>query len=399
MTLPIIPPSHPVHSVFDTLSHAGFEGRIVGGCIRDMILDDSLDMMSLDVDIATTAPPLVVQDIFESAGYKVIPVGMAHGTVRVVIPHKTKDTVFEITTLRQDIKTDGRHAVVDFTTDWRMDSNRRDMTINALYMDAQGRIYDYHNGMDDLQNQRLRFIGNVEHRIMEDALRMIRYWRFCVKMGWRVTATDVLNIFTSHAFRIRKLSRERIRDEMLKMLSYPRDCLPSIDAMTQCGILGRIVPFPMGARLSLWGDDIATCTDINAKIVALCGADYYKVQTLADVWKLSKAHKKSLMDITSVYNDRSFVPPMIPKFLYYYDTQSVMSAGRLKGDMFVQAMKTHVPYIRPEFPVKGEDLMAMGIPSGAKMGALLKSLETWWVGQNFAPRKQDCLLMVSRLQS
>jgi tRNA nucleotidyltransferase/poly(A) polymerase len=157
------------------LDSAGYEGRICGGAVRDLVLGQE----PKDWDIATTARPEQVMELMETAGIQVIPTGLQHGTVTAVIGKEN----IEITTLRVDVATDGRHAEVEFTTDWVTDSLRRDFTINAMYLDMNLIIHDYHNGLDDLEEQLIRFVGDATARIEEDYLRILRYFRFRARMG------------------------------------------------------------------------------------------------------------------------------------------------------------------------------------------------------------------------
>lgn len=394
-----IPKNHPVHTIFDIMAQADYDIRIVGGYVRDMIQSaghmSKTDVYALDMDMATTARPEQVKQIFKD--YKVIPVGFTHGTIRVVLPHKDSHKIFEITTLRQDIKTDGRHAVVAFSDNWYADCQRRDLTINGLYADRDGTVYDYCNGIQDIKHNVLRFIGDAKHRITEDALRILRFWRFVVKTGGTYDRR-LHTVFKQMAPLVGHLSRERICAEMLKMLSYPNDPSPAIHAMQDCGVMARILPFPIASHMPLMSPCVARGTDIYAKIIALCNGEYTHVKTLGDVWGLSTADKRRLNTTISIYNNRAFAPPMVGRFLYYYGYPCVLTASRLKNPQMIDTVQSFYPYKKPEFPVTGNDLIAMGIPSGAKLGAMLKSLESWWVNQNCKPRKQDCLIMVNRLK-
>ncbi len=389
---------HPVRTIFAHMHKAGHDIRIVGGYVRDMLMGaGGANVYGLDMDLATPARPETVQQIFTSAGYKVLPIGIEHGTVQVVIANKNTHTVFQITTLRQDIQTDGRHATVAFTDDWQTDAKRRDLTINGLYADADGSVYDYCGGMQDIADKKLRFIGDVRTRIQEDTLRIIRFWRFVVKTGWQYDRT-LCPIFQQMAPQIRHVSRERIRDEMIKMLSYPSDATDAIHAMQACGVMARIVPFPIRNPMPLMTQGVATSIDIYAKIIAICDGNESHVKTLGDVWGLSNTQKRHLQTIMTVYSNRTFVPPVLHRFLYYYGYDAVLSAGRLKNRQFFDTIRSQYPYEKPKFPLSGTDLIKMGIPQGAKLGGMLKSIESWWVDQQCTPKKQDCLIMALRLK-
>lgn len=187
------------------------EARFVGGCVRDIIAGKSIK----DIDLATNMP---VQEMFDKAkadGFLVIPTGLKYGTVTFVIDRKE----IQITTLRKDIKTDGRHAVVSFANSWIEDSSRRDFTFNALYMDINGRIYDYHNGIDDLKNGSIKFIGNSKKRIEEDYLRIFRYFRFWGKYASSFRDNETLEAIFCSSDGIKKISGERIFSELINILS------------------------------------------------------------------------------------------------------------------------------------------------------------------------------------
>ena len=199
-----------VRAVFDAIKAGGGDIRFVGGCVRDALLHKQID----DVDLATTERPERVIKLLKSAGLKAIPTGIEYGTVTAVSGTQT----YQITTLRRDVKTDGRRAEVDFTDDWKEDARRRDFTFNTMSATPDGMVYDYFNGLQDLVNRRIHFVGNVEERILEDHLRILRYFRFIAVLGMRIDDQYSLKKCIQHAPLLTKLSGERIRDELFKML-------------------------------------------------------------------------------------------------------------------------------------------------------------------------------------
>jgi tRNA nucleotidyltransferase/poly(A) polymerase len=205
------------HQAITILENAGFEARIAGGAVRDYLLGKD----PKDIDIATTGKPVDVIMAFEALGYTVVPTGLQHGTVTVVIG---KDA-FEVTTLRIDKATDGRHAEVEFVEDWKLDAARRDFTFNAMFMDKDGKIYDYFGGESDLKNCVVRFVGDAQARIEEDYLRIMRYFRFLGRMKtvvWDDTTTENLEIIRKLAFGLKNISGERIWAELQKILSQDK---------------------------------------------------------------------------------------------------------------------------------------------------------------------------------
>jgi len=199
--------------IFRILEQAGDKPLLVGGAVRDYLLGKN----PADIDISSTFEPEKIMQVLQKAGkIKCIPTGIKYGTISAIFRGKT----FEITTLRADLKTDGRHAQVAFTTDVKLDASRRDFTINALYMNKHGKIYDYFNGLLDLKNKNLHFINDAEKRINEDYLRILRYFRFLAKLGWQPD-NKILKICAKLAPNLKNISAERIRDELFKILAAP----------------------------------------------------------------------------------------------------------------------------------------------------------------------------------
>lgn len=195
--------------LFVFFSKFGYEARFVGGCVRDIILNTTI----YDIDMATNMPTQFMLEQGKADGFNIIPTGINHGTVTFILDKLE----VQITTLRKDIKTDGRHAVIEFTNSWKEDSYRRDFSFNALYLDEKGKIYDFHNGISDLKNGTIRFIGNPNNRIKEDYLRIFRYFRFWGKYAAEQIDTKTLEQINQNLDGILTLSGERIRDELFKI--------------------------------------------------------------------------------------------------------------------------------------------------------------------------------------
>ncbi|MEZ4743407.1 MAG: CCA tRNA nucleotidyltransferase [Bdellovibrionota bacterium] len=214
------------------LAEAGYESRLAGGCVRDMLLGATPQ----DFDIATVALPEQMLKAFAKEGIKTIPTGIDHGTITVVM----KSGPIEITTLRKDERTDGRHAQVSFVDDFQIDASRRDFTINAMFEDMSGRIYDYFSGQEDLKNRRLRFVGDAKKRIQEDYLRIMRYFRFQARFSLKANQ-DELDAIKENAHGLKQISQERITAELIKLLQC--DLVGSVlTEMIQCKILPYAIP-------------------------------------------------------------------------------------------------------------------------------------------------------------
>ena len=261
MTQPdrIIPPdwmtAAPTRALLAALGAGGAPVRFVGGCVRDAILG----LRPADIDIATPESPDQVIRRLEKAKLKAVPTGLEHGTVTAVVPPAT----FQVTTLRRDVATDGRHATVAFGTDWAEDAARRDFTINALYADAEGRLYDFTDGRADLAAGLVRFIGDPAQRVAEDYLRVLRFFRFHARFGNGAPDAAAIAACSAAADRLDRLSGERVRDELLKILILP-NAADALALMQQSGVLTAILP---QARL-----DVATLSRLVRLQAAVAAA-------------------------------------------------------------------------------------------------------------------------------
>ncbi|MBT7756032.1 MAG: CCA tRNA nucleotidyltransferase, partial [Rhodospirillaceae bacterium] len=220
-------------ALFAALGSAGATPRFVGGCVRDGLLGRS----SSDLDIAIDQLPEDSMRLLEDSGIKVIPTGLKHGTITAIVDSQH----FEVTALRVDVENFGRHAKVAFTDDWRLDAARRDFTINAIYADGDGQLYDPDGGRDDLAAGRVRFVGNAAQRIVEDKLRILRFFRFFALFGRGAPDPDALAACAAAAPGIDGLSGERVRDEIFKLLAAP-DPTPSLELMAGSGVLQHVLP-------------------------------------------------------------------------------------------------------------------------------------------------------------
>lgn len=384
-----IPKNKDLQILFDITSKNNAEIRIVGGAIRNILLKEPVN----DIDLSINILPDKAINIFKDAGLKVIPTGIDFGTITV----KVNKSLFEITSLRKDISTDGRKAVVEYTDNWQEDSIRRDFTINAIYADEDGKLYDYHNGLDDLKNKKIVFVGSAEKRIKEDALRILRLFRFAVVTEFKVDEETYL-VCKNNSSLIKNLSFERISQEMIKILQSKNFNTSIIYKMRDTGILQSIIPMPIKSELPLFNKLLTSSNDYIAKIIALSDGNYDTAITICNVWKLSNKEKKSIRNIFKVYKDRTFMPQMLDKFLYYYDYHIVLSASLLKNEKLYKIVAQRTDFIKQKFPISGNDLIELGILKGAKLGSLLKAVEAWWVANNFKPKKQDCLLYAKQIE-
>jgi len=392
--------------VFEALQRDGHVVRAVGGTVRNSLLGEPVT----DIDLATTAAPADTIRAAELAGLKAIATGLAHGTITVVADH----IPFEVTTLREDLATDGRHATVAFTDDWARDAARRDFTINALYCDADGRLFDPLDGYPDLLARRVRFIGNADMRIEEDYLRILRFFRFSARYAaGDALDREALSACVRGRAGLTKLSSERVRVELLKILVGPRP-VTTLGVMRDWGILAGTLPkfVPNIARLSeLVGCEAAT--DLDADPMRRLGALFLhhpgQTDELADALRLSNTERDALSGSSGRPMPQSFADAFasgeaadsaFAARVLAYRTGTDGALARLlragaEGRLLQETLSVAVAAVqstqRPEFPLSGRDLIAIGATPGPALGELLATLEDAWIATDFSATR-DALL-------
>lgn len=352
--------------------------RFVGGAVRDLLLKVPHD----DLDLATTLRPDEVIARLEAAGIKAVPTGIEHGTVTAV----SSGTVVEVTTLRADVSTDGRRATVAFTEDWKEDAGRRDFTINALYVDPYtGELFDYFGGLDDLGSRTVRFIGEPLQRIAEDHLRILRYFRFHARYGHGEPDADALEACTKRANDLMALSRERIADELLKLLALD-DPTPTVQLMHDRGIFEPVIPEieSVGRLASLVEAErhARVAPDALRRLASLLPADPDTASRVAARLKLSNKAKKRLIgaaDDSLGLNPRALA--------YRIGTESAVDRLLLAGrSTDAEAVSGWRP---PRLPIGGSQLMARGVPEGPEIARALRRIEDAWEVAGFPEGKVE----------
>ncbi|KQN37734.1 polynucleotide adenylyltransferase [Sphingomonas sp. Leaf407] len=345
--------------------------RYVGGAVRDTLLGLPVS----DIDVATIHAPDEVVRRLQAAGIKAIPTGIAHGTITAV----TDGTVVEVTTLRRDVTTDGRHAEVAFTDDWRADAARRDFTINALYADMSGgAIHDYFGGTDDLATGRVRFIGDPLQRIAEDHLRILRFFRFLARFGDTPDA-DGLAACTARANDLMALSRERIADEVRKLL-VARDAVGVVRLMVDRGIFRPVLPEIDSAaadRLAgLTGAELAAgvAPDAIRRLAALLTSA--QAEGVTARLKLSKAQRKRVA--LALGRDEAMAPEELG---YRIGVEGAVDRLLLGRD--VAAAMRLSRWERPAFPLTGGALVERGLARGPDVARALRMVEDRWIAEGF----------------
>ena len=376
-------------AVFDALLADGAEARAVGGAVRNALMDRPVK----DVDIATTALPEEVMRLAKKAGLHAIPTGLEHGTVTIAVKHMP----VEVTTLRRDIETFGRHARVTFTTDWIEDARRRDFTMNALYCAPDGTVHDPLGGYGDLKARRVRFIGDARERIREDYLRTLRFFRFNAEYAHGLSA-DAEGVAATVAEKagLAKLSGERIRAELLLLLAAPGS-VSAIRTMRDAGLTEPLIGAPGDVealeRLVAIEHALGTAPDAILRLAALMLAEMSPAQ-LQERLRLSAAETTKLAQ--AAVHDRAFDPATSEKearaFIYRHGAAAFTNGATLAwarsgdgaGDV-TRAERLGLPqrWQAPELPVRGSDVLALGIPAGPAVGSMIAAFEAWWIARGY----------------
>lgn len=379
----------PLVDLLAVLDRAGEEARVVGGAVRNALLG----VAHGDIDIATTAIPDEVVRRVEAAGFKPVPTGIEHGTVTVVAAGRP----YEVTTLREDVETFGRHATVAFGRDWKRDAERRDFTMNALSVSRDGTVYDYVGGLADIAARRVRFIGDAATRIAEDYLRILRFFRFHAAYGQGAPDPDGVAACIAGRAGLAQLSRERIRMELVKLLAA-RHAVPSLVLMSETGLLGQVIGgVPLLASfanmikletvLALAPDPVRRLGALAVSVVEdaerlrerlrLANAEFERLASMADgwwrvSWDLGEEGGRELLYRLGPerFTDRVLVAW----------TRSPQGAADNPWHLLAALPDR---WSAPAFPLKAADFIARGVPKGKRLGAVLRAAEKTWVEDGF----------------
>jgi poly(A) polymerase len=395
-------------AVLNALAKGGKEARFVGGCVRDALLGRKIT----DVDLATPEPPERVMQLLQAGGLAVVPTGLKHGTVTAIVNKRP----IEITTLRRDVETFGRHARVEYTDDWEADAARRDFTMNALFCARDGTLYDAFGGIADLRARRVRFVGEAEARIREDVLRLLRYFRFYAHYGSPPPDPAALAACRALAHLLPTLSGERVCQETMKLLRAA-DPATVLALMRDQGILVHFLPEAkhidrLAALVTVDGilpGALVAGGDAVRRLGALLDEGEAPARAVASRLKLSNADRDRLLA-----SRQEISPPIGPdlseparrRLIYrlgpdaFIDRALLTWAGAIAKDVSLDCRLTEswidlVRFARqwpvPEFPLKGRDLVAAGVPEGPAVGELMGRLEAWWIDGDFTADKTLCL--------
>jgi tRNA nucleotidyltransferase/poly(A) polymerase len=371
---------------------AGGQARVVGGAVRDFLMGRD----GADVDVASSLLPEQTMALAAANGWKAIPTGIDHGTVTLVLGTR----VVEVTTLRRDVETDGRHAVVAYTDDWREDAQRRDFTMNALSMDADGTIHDYCDGQADIAAQRVRFIGDAARRIREDGLRILRYFRFLASHGKPPADADALAAIAANTAMLNALSGERIANEMRALLGVGNPSF-ALRLMAETGVAAVLLPRTMlparMIRLHMLETQADYQCSVWARLAMLIDASESDAAWIADRWKLARHETQQLKLMATLpafdaarprhHHTRLMRLHGAPAYLDWLLTHAARQSG-VEVAPYVQLAHD---FVVPVFPVTAADLMAQGMKEGKALGEALSALEKKWEASDYTLTK-DALL-------
>ena len=377
-------------AVFAALAARGFAARAVGGVVRNALMGRPVT----DVDIATPARPDEVMAAAQAAGLTAAPTGIDHGTVTVIANH----VPYEITTLREDVETHGRHATVAFTDDWAADARRRDFTINALYCSADGEVFDPLGAYPDLAQRRVRFIGDARARIREDYLRILRFFRLTADYGEGPPDAEGLAACVAERAGLGRLSAERVRQEMLRLLVAARG--PElVRAVLHYGLITLVLPVAprptLLDRLAELEAALGLTPDSILRLAALAVEVPEDADRLRDRLRLSNEEHARLARAAVLMPDLGPNAPELAAKAYLYAEgaagyrQRVLIVWARSGDPAAsQGWRDRFAlperWQPPRFPLGGTDVMALGLAAGPRVGELLRALEEWWIAGDFA---------------
>jgi poly(A) polymerase len=375
------------------LDRDGEEARVVGGAVRNVLIGEPTG----DIDLATTALPDEVMRRAQAAGFKAVPTGIDHGTVTIVVDHRP----FEVTTLREDVETFGRHAVVRFGRDWRADAARRDFTINALSLSRDGVVHDYVGGLADIAVRRVRFIGQAAARIAEDYLRVLRFFRFHASYGVGLPDAEGLQACIDARDKLGRLSRERVRMELIKLLVAVH-AVPTLAVMAESGLLGPVlggVPYLAGMsnmakveaacalapdparRLGALAVMVAEDAERLWQRLRLTNAEHERLASMADGWwRVTPADESAARELLYRLGPQRFIDRVLLAW-------ARSEAGAADAHWHVMATLPQ-RWTAPAFPIRAAHLMARGLAKGRGLGVALAQAEKAWIARGFPRDKR-----------
>jgi poly(A) polymerase len=358
------------------------DARVVGGAVRDALAG----MEVADIDLATPSEPAQVIAALRRAGLKAIPTGLDHGTVTARAGARS----YEITTLRRDVATDGRHAEVAFTTDWRADAARRDFTLNALSMTGDGAVFDYFGGVADLRAGRVRFVGDPARRIAEDFLRILRFFRFHARYARTEPDAAAVEAIRAGIPGLSRLSPERVWAELRRILAAG-DPSDTVALMSKLGVLAAVLPEGADPDRLTRLVTAGAPADTLLRLAALATGD---TEALADRLRLSNADREHLRALRAgpvprpEDDDAALRRMLADTPAHVLIDRTWLAGGQESGWRALRGRLAKMP--RPRFPLSGRDALALGIAPGPRVGALLGDVRGWWLDGGCAAEADHC---------
>lgn len=379
--------------VMSALNNNGCEARFVGGCVRDALVNRK----SFDVDIAVNLEPAEVLVKLNERGIKSIPTGIDHGTITAVV----NGIPFQITSLRKDVETFGRSAKVEFTDNWEEDAKRRDFTINAIYADMEGNLFDYFGGIEDLRLGRIRFVGNAEERVREDYLRILRFFRFYAFFGKGNADREALSACENCAENLKNISAERIGNEILKTLEA-ENIAAVWQMMNETGVLKVVLPEASNIdglnKLVSWEKFFENKNSVARRMAVLLeegvGNIEFKLRLSKNLYKEILLMREDL----KIEGEKE-----IKRLVYKYGNDIcrslvlVSAARNGEGENLKSLYEVATNFRAPRFPVTGNDVMEAGFSEGKEVGQVLSDVENWWMENDFVPKRLECLNRIKEI--
>jgi poly(A) polymerase len=386
--LRIPPPAFLAEPALAVVIAALPEARVIGGAVRDTLAGRAVT----EIDLATPRTPEQVTEALQAAAIRAVPTGIEHGTVTAVVDGRG----FEVTTLRRDVETDGRHAVVAFTGDWRADAARRDFTINAMSLTRTGEVFDYFGGVSDLHAGVVRFVGDPAIRIAEDYLRILRFFRFFARYSRGAADTAALVAIRGGVPGLARLSVERVWSELARILSAP-DPRAAVALMEEAGVLGAVLPEGADPARLAWLIEAGAPDDPLLRLAALLTGD---AVALSARLRLSAAERDRLVALRAGPVPRPGQDDAALRRLLADETRELLidrawlAGGDAPDWIALRARLAALP--RPVFPLEGRDVLALGEPEGPRVGVLLRAVRQWWLDGGCVAGEEACRRELAR---
>jgi poly(A) polymerase len=386
--LRIPPPAFLAEPALAAVMAALPEARVIGGAVRDTLATRSV----VEIDLATPRTPEQVTEALQAAEIRAVPTGVAHGTVTAVADGRG----FEVTTLRRDVETDGRHAVVAFTDDWRADAARRDFTINAMSLTRAGEVFDYFNGVSDLHAGVVRFVGEPATRIAEDYLRILRFFRFFARYAKGKADAAALAAIRAGVPGLARLSVERVWSELARILAA-HDPRAAVVLMAETGVLGAVLPEGADPKRLARLIEAGVPDDPLLRVAALLTGD---AAALSARLRLSAVERDRLVALRAGSVPRPGDDDAALRRLLADETRELLidRAWLTGGDapewVALRARLAALP--RPVFPLEGRDVLALGEPEGPRVGVLLRAVRQWWLDGGCVAGEEACRSELAR---